>query len=82
MSFKTDLKAFYLYPNLMLLINRFYLLKSKCSIFELYLLGHIQNLDRKSFVPTESLHTEGMNRKKFAVFRVNPALFWPKISYQ
>ena len=49
-------------PILMLLINCFKLLKSKCSIFELKILGHIQNFDRKTVVQTESV-TKWMNRK-------------------
>ena len=37
----------------MFLINRFYLLKSKCSIFELKILRHIQNFDRESVIQTK-----------------------------
>ena len=68
-----------LYPILMLLINCFKLLKSKCSIFELKILRHVQNFDGKSVVQTKSIVTKRMDRKKFICSRVNSTLFRPEI---
>ena len=66
-------------PILMLLINCFKLLKSKCSIFKLKILGHVYNFDRKSVVQTESVVNKWMNRKKFIFSRVNSTFFRPEI---